>query len=49
MNNNSGVSGSWSGFRTSQEFNDYLDELVEEDLEPYGFDVDGLETLQGEL
>ena len=49
VNNNSGISGTWSCFRTSKEFQGYLDEIVEEDLEQYNIDMGALERLRQEI
>ena len=49
VNNNSGAGGVWSCFRTSSEFQDYLDEIVEEDLEQYDIDMEALEGIQQEM
>jgi hypothetical protein len=45
-NNNSGAGGVWSCFRTSSEFQDYLDEIAEEDLEQYDIDMQAIEEFK---
>jgi len=49
VNNNSGAGGTWSCFRTSGEFQDYLGEIVQEDLEQYNIDMEAIENLSEDL